>query len=79
MYTGYRIPSNYDSLIGKLIVHRRTREEAILATRRALDEFIIEGAGVKTTIPFHRRVMRHPDFIAGNYDTSFLETSQLVE
>jgi len=78
MYAGYRIPPTYDSLIAKLIVHRRTREEAVLAMRRALDEFTLSGKGIATTIPFHRRVMRHPDFLAGNYDTGFIESSHLV-
>jgi len=78
MYAGYRIPPTYDSLIAKLIVHRRTREEAVLAMRRALDEFTLSGKGIAKTIPFHRRVMRHPDFLAGNYDTGFIESSHLV-
>jgi acetyl-CoA carboxylase biotin carboxylase subunit len=76
IYPGYRVPPNYDSLIGKLIVHRGTREEAVTTMRRALDEFIVEG--IPTTIPFHRRVMRHPDFLAGEYDTSFLESNHLT-
>ncbi len=71
VYAGYTIPSNYDSLIGKLITTGRTRDEAIAKMRRALDEFIIEG--VKTTIPFHRKMMDNPDFIAGNIDTKYLE------
>jgi acetyl-CoA carboxylase biotin carboxylase subunit len=75
VYPGYRVPPNYDSLIGKLIVHRRTREEAVIAMRRALDEFLIEG--IKTTVPFHRRIMRNPDFVAGNYDTGFLASNHL--
>ena len=70
IYPGYRIPPNYDSMIGKLIVHAPTRREAIARMRRALDEFVIEG--VATTITFHRKLMRHPKFIAGTYDTGFL-------
>jgi acetyl-CoA carboxylase, biotin carboxylase subunit len=76
VYPGYKVPSAYDSLIGKLIVHRRTREEAVVTMRRALDEFIVDG--IPTTIPFHRRVMRHPDFLAGTYDTGFIESSQIA-
>ena len=68
---GYTIPSSYDSMIGKLIVHRDTREEAIVTMRRALDEFVIEG--VHTTIPFQREIFRHHHFIQGNIDTGFLE------
>ncbi len=70
-YSGYRIPPNYDSMIGKLLVHRRTREEAIATMLRALDEFIIEGP--KTTIPIHKAILRHSDFIAGQHDTGFME------
>ena len=70
-YEGYVIPSNYDSLVAKLITTGRTRNEAIAKMRRALDEFIIEG--IKTTIPFHRKMMDNPDFIAGNIDTKYLE------
>ncbi len=70
-YMPYEIPPNYDSLVAKLIVHDRTREEAILRMRRALEEFIIEG--ITTTIPFHKIVMSHPRFIAGDYDTHFID------
>ncbi len=70
-YTGYRIPSNYDSLIAKLIVHAPTRAEAIARMRRALDEFVIEG--VRTTIPFHQRVMTHPIFTEGRVHTGYVE------
>ena len=72
VYAGYSIPPNYDSMIAKLIVTAQTREEAINKMRRALDEFVIEG--IKTTIPFHRQLMDHPDYIAGNYTTKFMET-----
>ena len=72
VYTGYTIPPYYDSMIAKLIVRARTREQALIKTRHALEEFIVEG--VPTTIPFHREIFQHPDFIAGNYDIAFLET-----
>jgi acetyl-CoA carboxylase biotin carboxylase subunit len=71
-YAGYIIPPNYDSMIGKLIVVAQTREEAILKMKRALDEYIIEG--IKTTIPFHQKLMEDPDFNAGNFTTKFMET-----
>jgi acetyl-CoA carboxylase, biotin carboxylase subunit len=71
IYQGYVIPSQYDSLIAKLIVHGKDRSEAIAKMKRALDEFIIEG--VKTTIPFHKKVLNNQDFIDGNFNTQFLE------
>ncbi|RKS55340.1 acetyl-CoA carboxylase biotin carboxylase subunit [Gillisia mitskevichiae] len=71
VYSGYSIPPNYDSMIAKLITTAQTREEAISKMKRALDEFVIEG--VKTTIPFHRQLMDHPDYIDGNYTTKFME------
>ncbi len=71
VYDQYTVVPNYDSLIGKLIVHADTREEAIKRMARALDEFRIEG--IKTTIFFHKRIMAHKDFIDGDIDTSFLE------
>jgi len=71
VYSGYSIPPNYDSMIAKLITTAQTREEAINKMKRALDEFVIEG--VKTTIPFHRQLMDHPDYIDGNYTTKFME------
>jgi len=71
VYSGYTIPPNYDSMIAKLITTAQTREEAINKMKRALDEFVIEG--VKTTIPFHRQLMDHPDYIEGNYTTKFME------
>jgi acetyl-CoA carboxylase biotin carboxylase subunit len=70
-YAGYRIPPNYDSMIGKLIVSAFSRAEVIAKMERALDEFIIEG--VKTTIPFHQKLMKDPNFRAGNFTTKFLE------
>ena len=71
VYSGYVIPSNYDSMIAKLITTAQTREEAIAKIRRALDEFVVEG--VKTTIPFHLQLMDDPDYLAGNYTTKFME------
>jgi len=76
VYAGYSVPQYYDSLLGKLIAHGRTREEALGRAYQALEEFIIEG--VKTTIPFLREVLRHPDFVAGNVDTHFLERMREV-
>jgi len=74
-YAGYRVPPYYDSLIAKLIVYAQTRDGAINKMISALDEFTIEG--IKTTIPFHRQVMRDPRFRSGKFDTHFLETFQL--
>lgn len=71
IYSGYVVPSHYDSLIAKLIVHANTRAEAMAKMRRALDEFIIEG--INTTIPFHKKVLSDPEFINGNFDTNFVE------
>ncbi|MBK9384494.1 MAG: acetyl-CoA carboxylase biotin carboxylase subunit [Planctomycetes bacterium] len=70
-HAGYRIPPNYDSMIGKLIVYRPTRRQAIHAMANALEEF--EVGGVKTIIPLHQRIMQHPDFLAGRVDTGFIE------
>ena len=72
VYSGYRIPPNYDSMVGKLITVAQTREEAIAKMHRALSEYVIEG--VKTTIPFHIKLMQNEDFKAGNYTTKFMET-----
>jgi len=74
-YTGYRIPAFYDSLIAKVITHGATREEAIVRMERALDEFVIEG--ILTTIPLHQRILRHPNFRKGDFNTKFLETAKL--
>ena len=71
IYSGYVIPPHYDSLIAKLITHGKDRGEAITRMRRALDEFIIEG--IKTTIPFHKKVFNNPDFIKGEFNTKFVE------
>ncbi|UCE25304.1 MAG: acetyl-CoA carboxylase biotin carboxylase subunit [Candidatus Zixiibacteriota bacterium] len=72
VYTTYVIPPYYDSMIAKLIVRARTRDQAVIKMRNALDEFIVEG--VPTTVPFHRQIFQHPDFIAGDYDIGFLDT-----
>ena len=71
LYAGYKIPSNYDSLIAKLIVHGNTREEAIMRLKRALKEYIIEG--VNTTLPLHKEIIENKIFVAGNYDIRWLE------
>ncbi len=71
VFAGYTIPPHYDSLVAKLIAYGRDRREAIARLRRSLDEFIIDG--IKTTIPFHRKIVDHPDFINGNIDTHFIE------
>ena len=68
---GYTVPPYYDSLLGKLIVHGANRTEALATMRRALDELQIDG--VQTTIPLHRRIVRHPDFIAATVDTTWVE------
>jgi acetyl-CoA carboxylase biotin carboxylase subunit len=70
-YSGYRIPADYDSMIGKLLVHRPDRRQAIATMLRALDEFVIRGP--KTTIPILRRILTHSDFRAGEHDTGFVE------
>ncbi|GMR66253.1 acetyl-CoA carboxylase biotin carboxylase subunit [Bacillus cereus] len=76
VYPGYSIPPFYDSMIAKLIVHGKTREEAIAKMKRALSEFVIEG--VHTTIPFHLQLLDHPDFVKGEFNTKFLEEHELV-
>lgn len=72
IYQGYVIPPYYDSMVAKLITFAATRNEAIAKMRRALDEFVIEG--IQTTIPFHKKMMDNPDFIAGEFDTKYLDT-----
>jgi acetyl-CoA carboxylase biotin carboxylase subunit len=74
-HAGYRIPSFYDSMIGKLIVRGRTRDEAIATLLRALDEFVVEG--VKTTIPLHREILRSEAFRLAKMDTKYVETHLL--
>ena len=70
-YTGYSIPPYYDSMIGKLICWGKNREDARKRMLRALDEFVITG--VKTTIPYHKKVLNHDVFISGNFNTGFIE------
>ena len=77
VYSGYSIPPHYDSMIAKLITTAQSRDEAINKMKRALDEFLIEG--IKTTIPFHRKLMDHPDYISGNYSTNFMESFSMSD
>ncbi len=72
VYAGYTIPPNYDSLVGKLIVHGRTRNEALMRLRRALDEFIVDG--IDTTLPLFRTLVRNDSVQKGAYDIHWLET-----
>jgi acetyl-CoA carboxylase biotin carboxylase subunit len=74
VYAGYTIPPYYDSMIAKVICRAKTREEVIAKMDRALQEFIVEG--VKTTIPFHQKLMRNEDFRNGNFTTAFVNTFQ---
>jgi len=76
VYSGYTIPPNYDSMISKLIVYARSRKEVIAKMKRALDEYVIEG--IKTTIPFHQRLLEHPDFVRGVFTTKFLEEHDIL-
>ena len=71
LYAGYEVPPHYDSLLAKLVVWDKTRELAIVRMQRALDEFQIEG--LATTIPFHKRLLRHEGFISGDTYTRFLQ------
>src|SRR6476469_3713281 len=71
VYQGYTIPPNYDSLVGKLIVHGRTRNECLMRLRRALDEFVVDG--IETTLPLFRALVRNPDIQNGAYDIHWLE------
>ena len=71
MYQGYVIPPYYDSLVGKLIVHGKTRGECLMRLRRALDEMVVEG--IETTLPLFRALVREPDIIDGDYHIHWLE------
>ncbi|HEX9296104.1 MAG TPA: acetyl-CoA carboxylase biotin carboxylase subunit, partial [Polyangiaceae bacterium] len=71
VYGGWRVPSHYDSLIAKVIVHGATREEALRRMDRALDEFIV--GGIRTNIALHKRLLREPDVIAGTMSTRTIE------
>lgn len=68
---GYVVPPNYDSLIGKLVVHKPDRRQALAALARCLDEFVV--GGIRTTLPFYRRILSHAGFASGHYDTGFVE------
>jgi acetyl-CoA carboxylase biotin carboxylase subunit len=71
LYTGYKVPPYYDSMIGKLIVYGRDRDSCIRRLQRALEEFVVEG--MKTTIPLHQKLVRDPEFLAGDYTIKWLE------
>ena len=71
LYSGYRIPPHYDSMVAKLIVHGHTRNECLMRLRRSIDEYVI--GGIETTLPLHRRILRAQDFIDGAYDIHWLE------
>ena len=71
VYQGYKIPPYYDSLIGKLIVHGRTRVECMMRLRRALDEFVVDG--IKTTLPLFQDLVSNQDIANGDYDIHWLE------
>ncbi len=77
VYSGYTIPPNYDSMIAKVIVSGQSREEVLLRMKRALQEFVIEG--IKTTIPFHIKLMDDPTFKSGQFTTAFMETFDLSD
>src|SRR5690606_32180727 len=71
IYQGYSIPPYYDSLIGKLIVYGKTRNECLSRLRRAIDEYVVDG--IETTLPLFRALVRHSDIINGDYDIHWLE------
>jgi acetyl-CoA carboxylase, biotin carboxylase subunit len=71
LYPGYTVPSHYDSLVAKLIVHGKTRHDCVMRMKRALDEYVITG--IETNIPLHQRLFEEPDFISGDYDIHWLE------
>lgn len=77
VYPGYMIPPFYDSMVAKLIVHGKTREEAIARMKRALSEFVVEG--VHTTIPFHQKLLEHDVFVNGEFNTKFLELYDVMK
>jgi acetyl-CoA carboxylase biotin carboxylase subunit len=70
-YSGYRIPPYYDSLVGKLIVHGKSRNECLMRLRRALDELVV--GGIDTTIPLFQELIKQPDILDGNYHIHWLE------
>jgi acetyl-CoA carboxylase biotin carboxylase subunit len=71
VYQGYVIPPHYDSLVGKLIVHGKTRAECLMRLRRSLDEFVVDG--IETTLPLFRALVREQDIIEGDYHIHWLE------
>ncbi|MCC7168300.1 MAG: acetyl-CoA carboxylase biotin carboxylase subunit, partial [Rhodospirillales bacterium] len=71
LYSGYRVPPHYDSMIAKLIVHGRNRNECLLRLRRALGEFVVEG--IDTTLALHQHLVANADFVNGAYDIHWLE------
>jgi acetyl-CoA carboxylase biotin carboxylase subunit len=71
LYSGYRVPPYYDSMVAKLIVHGTSRNEAMMRLRRALDEYVV--GGIDTTLPLHRRIVQAPEFVNGDYDIHWLE------
>ena len=77
VYPGYVISPFYDSMVAKLITYGATRDEAIARMKRALSEFIIEG--VKTTIPFHEKLLNHEKFVEGDFNTKFLDIYDLSD
>ena len=77
VYSGYKVPSNYDSMIAKLIVHGLTREDAINKMMAALDEFVIEG--INTIIPYHQQILKDSNFKNGDFDTSFIENFEYIK
>lgn len=74
IYSGYTVPPYYDSMLAKLIVHAKSREEAILKMRSALGEVIIEG--IQTNVDYQYDILHHPDFVSGNPDIEFIETME---
>lgn len=77
LYAGYVVPPYYDSMVGKLIVWGRDRNKAINIMKRALNEFEVDG--IRTTIPFHKKMMENEDFISNNYDTKYLENYKSLD
>lgn len=71
VYQGYEIPPFYDSMVGKLIVHGETREEAVAKMKRSLEELVVTG--IETNIDFQYAIMEHPCFISNDYDTGFIQ------
>ncbi|MFB5661325.1 acetyl-CoA carboxylase biotin carboxylase subunit [Alteribacillus sp. HJP-4] len=79
VYPGYAISPYYDSMVAKLIVRGNTREEAISRMKRALSEFVVEGEGVETTIPFHLKLFSHEVFVSGEFNTKFLDQYSIMD